>query len=131
MQVNQIPLTPMMNKDKNSDAADQISQFVENIQLQASRDELSIPASTSPAVDTHGREKDGVNDQMILQAKQFKAAVTPPKGNPFLENDSLNIEHISQLLKNLMENNDDEFFILHVMWNSHCVIRLKPVSWLN
>ena len=46
--------------------------------------------------------------QMVVDAEKFKAAVEPPKGNLATSDQN----HLSTLIKKLLDSDDDEFFHL-------------------
>ena len=114
---------PVGSKVDQVSVIDQISDFVEHMRMQAdgkgcssdTRDGGSQPRDVAP----HSRGN--FADQVIVEAEQFKAAVEAPKGNSTACNQVFQSQDLNQIIKTLMDNDDDEYFHL----TCHIDIALK------
>ena len=133
------PTLGNLNRDEinNQSVIDQISHFVESIRVRGNQTEERRDRSRSKSIDDRGQQRRQVNsrdttpvnrnqgvrehsppaaveegrrlaDKFILEAEQFKASVQPPKGLDF--NDSQGV--FSNVIKTLLEDQDDDFFHL-------------------
>ena len=98
---------------------DQISNFVDRMRMRAdgSKDRPT-PIRNQPVEHHHNpdfphrQSQNEVMDQIVVEAEQFKAAVEPPKGMLNSYDQLLQMQDLSQVVKNLIENDDDKFFHL-------------------
>ena len=122
-----------------SNVIEQISNFVDHMHIQTARGDQDgdrrkvVPShdkqtpSTSRGIAGDDEEDQQSEqtvarrkaDRMLIQAEQFKATVTPPKGNTVISHD----EKYQQLLQLIHDNEDDKFF--HLTCHVDQTLRLK------
>ena len=128
--------------DNNTTVIDQIINFVEQMRVQSVNGQNKEKAdrlnthdgspSNSPSGRTAGEQT--MMKQLVVKAEQFKVTVEPPKGITADQNTHVpggQVNEFEQILKKLLDNDDDEFFHLTCHIDSNLKSKIEKGEFVD